>query len=202
MGISKELRLGCLLACNAAVAQAQTAVDRSFTSVAGDCDGIQWSERALQLYPTIAAACQSVEERGGKTYVKFQGTVKRVTDGGRQLTVNFKDAGDITLSPPPETSLYMDGRKTPVSELQRGDELNFYIAEDRLAAQFPEEPQAEVETVRYTIVPLVASATERPPASEQLPDTLPSTASPLPMLLVGGGLLLGVAGTLSLYRRR
>ena len=182
----------CLIVC-ASAATAQTSVDKSFTAVSKDCDGIQWSQRALTMYPTIASACQSVEERNGKTFVKFQGTLKKNVNRGQQLVVNFKDGGDVTLTPPPETSFYVDGKKTKVADLQRGSELNFYIAEDRLAAQVPE---TEVTTARLVVVPLVANEQPERMAS------LPSTAGPLPLLALGGMLTLGFGGLLSLYRRR
>lgn len=182
----------CLIVC-ASAATAQTSVDKSFTAVSKDCSGIQWSQRALTMYPTIASACQSVEERNGKTFVKFQGTLKKNVNRGEQLVVNFKDGGDVTLSPPAETTFYVDGKKTKVADLQRGSELNFYIAEDRLAAQVPE---TEVTTARLVVVPLVANEQPERMAS------LPSTAGPLPLLALGGMLTLGFGGLLSLYRRR
>ena len=119
------LSAACLIAC--ASAAAQTSVDRSFTAVSKDCSGIQWSERALAAYPGIGAACQGVETRGGKTYVKFEGTVKKNVNRGEQLVVNFKDAGDMTLTPPAETRLYVNGKSTSVADLKRGDELKFYM---------------------------------------------------------------------------
>jgi hypothetical protein len=183
----------CLIAC-AAAATAQTSVDRSFEAVSRDCSGIQWSDRALAAYPTIASACQGVEERNGKTYVKFEGTLKRNVNRGQQLVVNFKDGGEVTLSPPAETSLYIDGKKTKVADLQRGSELNFYIAEDRLAAQFPE---TETQSARLIVVPIVVH--------EQEPErmaALPETAGPLPLLALGGMLTLGFGGMLTLFRRR
>ena len=183
----------CLIVC-ASAATAQTSVDKSFTAVSKDCNGIQWSDRALATYPTIAAACQGVEERNGKTYVKFQGTLKRNVNRGEQLVVNFKDGGEVTLTPPPETSFYVNGKKTKVADLERGSDLNFYIAEDRLAAQFPE---TEVQTARLVIVPIVV----REQAPERMA-SLPSTAGPLPLLALGGMLSLGFGGLLTLYRRR
>src|SRR5688572_26786143 len=119
----------CLIAC-ASAATAQTSVDKSFTAVSKDCSGIQWSDRALATYPTIASACQGVEERNGKTFVKFQGTLKRNVNRGEQLVVDFKGGGQVTLTPPPETNLYVAGQRTPVSKLERGSELNFYISAD------------------------------------------------------------------------
>jgi LPXTG-motif cell wall-anchored protein len=191
------LRFGCLLACVTAVAGAQTSVDRSFKSVANNCQDIQWSDKARQMYPTIAAACQSVEEREGKKYVKFQGTVERVANGGQQLVVDFKDGGEITLSPPPETNFYVDGRRTKAAQLQRGDALNFYIAEDRLAAQFPENAETDVVNTRFVVVPIVMPEVR----DEQVAATLPATASALPLLGLGGVVFLSL-GAMLRYRRK
>jgi hypothetical protein len=168
-------------------------VDKSFTAVANDCNSITWSERALATYPSIASACQGVEERNGKKYVKFEGTLKKNVNRGQQLVINFKDGGEVTLTPPPETSLYLNGKKTSVSELERGSELKFYIAEDRLAAQFPE---TETASARFVVIPIVVRDTQEQLAS------LPSTAGPLPLVALGGLLSLGLGGLLSLYRRR
>lgn len=189
---------GLLMAFVAASAFAQTSVDRSFTAVSKDCSGVQWTDAALQTYPDIGSACQGVEERNGKTYVKFQGSVARNIDRGRQLAINFKDGGTITLSPPANTQLYVNGRKTPVSDLGRGDELTFYVPEDRLAAQFAED---DTPQTRYVIVPIVfrePGAMERQP--EQQAAVLPSTGSGLPLAGLLGTLLLGLAASLTLYR--
>lgn len=192
------MSMACLIAC-AAVATAQTSsVDRSFNAVSKDCSGIQWSEVALATYPTIASACQGVEERNGKTYVKFEGTVSRNVNRGEQLVVNFKDGGQVTLTPPPETNLYVNGKRISVAELGRGDKLNFYIAEDRLAAQFPQTAEVETQTVRLVVVPIVIH--ERP--VEHMAASLPSTASALPLFALSGILTLGVGGLLRLYRSR
>ena len=185
----------CLIAC-ASLATAQTSVDRSFKPVTKDCSGIEWSERALATYPTIASACQGVEERNGKTYVKFSGTLNRNVNRGEQLVVDFKGGGQVTLSPPPETNLYVNGQRTPVSKLERGSELNFYVAEDRLAAQFTPTAEPEIQTTRMVIVPIVVDRPERMAAS------LPSTAGEWPLVALTGMLALGFGGLLTLYRRR
>jgi hypothetical protein len=184
------LSAACLIVC-ASAATAQSSTDRSFTAVADNCDSVTWSETAVATYPGIASACQGVEERNGKRYVKFSGTVKSAQNQGQQLVVSFKDGGEVTLTPPAETSLYVSGKKTPVSSLARGDKLNFYIAEDRLAAQFPE---TEVLSARFVIVPIVIR--------EQQLASLPHTAGPLPLLALVGAFSLGLGGLLSLYRRR
>ena len=187
----------CLIAC-ASLATAQTSVDRSFKTVSKDCGGIQWSERALATYPTIASACQGVEERNGKTFVKFSGTLNRNVNRGEQLVVDFKGGGQVTLTPPPETNLYVNGQRTPVSQLERGSELNFYIAEDRLAAQFTPTAEPEIQTARMVIVPIVV----RDETPERMAASLPSTAGEWPLVALTGMLALGFGGLLTLYRRR
>jgi LPXTG-motif cell wall-anchored protein len=196
MRITNTMWFGCLVACAASIASAQTSVDRSFKAVSKTCDGVEWSAEALAKYPTIASACQGVEERNGKTYVKFQGELERNIDRGKQLEIKFKDGGALTVSPPPETALYVDGKKKPVSDLRRGDELNFYIAEDRFEARFDEEEAQPV------IAPVVARAPVAEDESERMAATLPSTAAPLPLLALSGFLTLGLGGLLTLYRRR
>lgn len=188
-----KVSAACLLVC-ASAAVAQTSVDRSFKAVANDCSSIEWSERALATYPTIASACQGVEERNGKKFVRFEGTLKKNVNRGEQLVVNFKDGGEVTLSPPAETSLYVNGKKTAVKDLERGSELKFYIAEDRLAAQFPE---TETQTARLVVVPIVVR--EQP--KEESFASLPSTASQLPLLSLCGLLSLGFAALLRLSGR-
>jgi hypothetical protein len=193
MKITVGISFACLLA-GATLVNAQTSVDKSFTATSNNCSGIQWSESALERYPTIASACQGVEERNGKKYVKFQGKLKSNQQGGERIVVDFKDGGEMTLTPPPETNVYIDGRRTPVAKLKRGDELNFYIAEDRLAAQFPE---TETATARFVAVPIVAA---EEPEQEQMAAALPATASWLPMLGLGGLLGLMFASLLTLFR--
>ena len=189
--IVTSLSAGILIAF-ASVANAQSS--KSFTAVSDNCDSVTWSAEALATYPTIASACQGVLERNGKRYVKFEAKVKSVKDQGQRLVMNFKDGGEMTLTPPPETVLSVNGKKTPISSLSRGDELRFYVAEDRFAAQFPE---VETASAQYVIVPIVL----RDNSQEQLA-SLPHTAGPLPLLALLGTLSLGLGGLLSLSRRR
>src|SRR5690242_8781447 len=143
--ILMNIKLGLVLTfaiAGAGSVQASTSVDRSFTAASNDCSSVQWSQEALQKYPTIASACQSVQERNGMRFVKFEGQVEK--NQGKRLVVDFKDGGKVELTPPAETAVYIDGKLTPVADLQRGDKLNFYISEDRLAAQLPQEPETTV----------------------------------------------------------
>lgn len=189
---------GIAIALIAGTALAQTSIDRSFTTVTKDCDGVRWSDTALQAYPNIASACQGVEERNGRTYVKFSGTVERNINRGQQLRINFREGSTMTLSPPANTTLYVNGKQTPVSDLQRGDQLNFYVPDDQLVAQVAEDDTPQTQ---YVVVPIVYREVVREPAQQQAA-SLPHTAGDLPLAALGGLMLLGLGGGLTIARRR
>jgi len=181
---------------------AQTPVDRAFTATGTRCEDVTWSQETLARYPKIANACQSVTEKDGKYYVKFSGEVREVRDRGRRLTIDFKDGDRVTLNPSENMTINLDGRKTPVRELRRGDVLNFYVPQDQLAAQFPEGeafavsvpiPFAKPVTTRVALVP---GATMRATAPE-----LPKTASEIPLLGLCGLLLTALGAALTTLRR-
>lgn len=174
-----------------AVTGAQSSVDRSFTAAGRECSSVHWSTTALRKYPQIAAACQDVLERDGISYVKFEGKLSR-NDAGHEIKVRFKNAGEMTLTPPPELRVYVDGRRVAVEDLKPGDELTFYIAENRLAAQFYAEEQSPTTTQEYVVVPIVYT--------EELATTLPETGSKLPWIGALGMLLVSIAALLNMRR--
>lgn len=181
------ISLGSSIAAEAA----QSRVDRSFTASGRECSSVHWSTTALRKYPQIAAACQEVLEREGVAFVKFEGELSR-NDGGREIKVKFKDAGEMTLTPPPELRVYIDGRRVAVEDLKPGDELTFYIAEDRLAAQFYAQEQSPATTEEFVAVPIVYT--------EELAAALPATGSKLPWIGALGMLLVSLAALLNMRR--
>lgn len=196
MRVSSVLLGGLVASVLATSALAQTSVDRSFTTVSKDCPGIQWSAEALKAYPFIAKACQAVEERDGKTYVKFAGRVERNINRGEQLRINFRDGDTVTLTPPPNTSLFVNGKSTPVADLQRGDQLQFYVPEDRFVAQVAENDSPQTQ---YVVVPIVYREVVREP--EQAAATLPHTAGDLPLVALSGLMMLGLGAGFTVARK-
>lgn len=185
-------------------ASAQTSVDRSFTTTSNNCDDVQWSAEMRERYPDLGSACQSVEERDGKKYVKFEGAVRGTREGGSAIDIDFRGGGRVQMQPPEGTRIYMDGKQIPVSDLKRGDRLTFYVPEDRMTAQFyPDEQLAATEESEAVSVPIAtaeqATEEEQP---EQMAGTLPSTASALPIMGLSGLLMLGIAGAVRRLRRR
>jgi hypothetical protein len=177
----------------AAGVYAQSSVDRSFTANGQNCLEINWSAEMLAKHPKIASACQEVLQRDGKTYVKFEGEIKKVAKQGTEVVMAMKGGDTITLNPQPGRTVYVGGKKTPVKSLRPGDTLTFYIVEDRVAAQIMETPTAPVEEV--AIVPDPAPVEQVAMNSE-----MPRTASSWPLIALFGVLAIGLAGVLRARR--
>jgi LPXTG-motif cell wall-anchored protein len=189
-------------------------VDRSFDPSPKECSDVRWSQAALRAYPSIAEACQAVEQRNGKSYVKFEGVVESVKDQGNRIRVDFEDGEELTFIPPPQTVLYLDGERTSFADVRDGMQLNFYVPEDRLQAELRPDPSR----VAFIIFPLDISATAIPQRQQSMAqeqsdradrnqdprsamNRLPDTASPWPLIGAGGAALL-VLGAAMTRRRR
>jgi len=198
MNLNRSSLLGMIALASSGALFAQTSVDRAFTATGTSCDQVTWSEQALDQYPHIASACREVMERDGKYFVRFEGEVERVRDRGRAITVNFREGDRVTLSPPENLSIYMDGRRTSAANLRPGDQLNFYIPQDQLVATFFE---GEPETATAQEVPITAEPEETFARAEpESQSRLPGTASSLPMLGFAGLILLVLGAGLSIRR--
>ena len=183
------------LAAAAGVNAQSSSVDKAFSAAGTDCLSVNWSAETLAKYPNIDSACQEVMQKDGKTYVKFDGEVKKVSKGGTEVVMKMKGGKqDLVLNPVEGRSVYVNGKKVPVKSLRPGDTLTFYVPEDRFIAAVMETPAAPVEEI-----PLA------PPVVEQVAMTstdysMPSTASNWPLLALFGVLALGAAATLRARR--
>jgi hypothetical protein len=140
-------------------------------------------------------------QRDGKYYVRFSGDVQRVADRGRSVTINFRDGDRLMLTPPENMALFINGRRTPVTDLRVGDQLRFYVPQDQLAASFFE---SEAPTAQAQVVPIAPPAPAEPALLAQNQPApgarLPRTASPLPLVGVAALALLAFGGALTVRR--
>lgn len=186
----------------AAPAHAQRGA-RAFTAAGESCSDITWSQDALRQYPNIASACRDVMERDGRYYVKFEGEVTRVRNRGQEVTIDFRDGDELTLTPPENMSLTVNGRPTNVRDLRPGDDLTFFVPQDQLAASFFEgEPETAPPRVVLIAPTEPAAADSSLVAQNQTRSTLPRTASPLPLAAAAGSSLILLGAVLTLHRRR
>src|SRR4051812_43589314 len=96
----------------AAGVNAQSSVDKAFTANGSNCTQITWSDEMMAKHPKIGSACQEVLQRDGKTYVKFEGTVKKVGKG--EVVMDMKGGDHITLTPQADRTVYIGGNKVAV----------------------------------------------------------------------------------------
>jgi len=191
---AKIIVAAAALAAAAGVNAQSSSVDRSFTASGDNCTQITWSAEMLAKHPKIASACQEILHRDGKTFVKFEGTVKKVAKGGTEVVMAMKGADDLTLSPKPGRTVMVNGNKVPVKNLRPGDTLTFYVPEDRVvAAEIPPEPAAPVE-----YIPIAEPAPVEQVAQTETP--MPKTASEWPLVALLGALAIGFAGVMRTRR--
>ncbi len=182
---AKILAAAFALAAAAGV-NAQSSIDKSFTAAGTTCADITWSPEMLAKHPKIGSACQEVMQRNGVTYVKFDGTVKKVAKGGSEVTMDMKGGDKLVLNPDPNRTVNIGGKKTPVKSLRPGDTLTFYVPEGRVVAMETPEPAAEEIPIGPPVVEQMAMTTTTY-------EDLPKTASSWPLAGLLGALCIGFA---------
>jgi hypothetical protein len=116
----------------AATVVATTASAETQATTAGSCSGVMWKAEVLAKYPDIAQSCVDVVVRDGIRYVKVSGKVRRNSNG--ELTVRLDHSNsDITWKPGSGDTLLIEGKPTAASEVKVGQNLRFYMLEDRVS---------------------------------------------------------------------
>lgn len=159
------------------------------TPTALSCTDFRPTEEALARFPNLTGACEAVVERDGQLYGQFRAVVRRAS--GRSVTL-YLPATDhtFTVEPQPDARVLIGNRKVRPRDLQRGDEISIY-----LAAQAFSTPDID-EVTLVTEAELMIEHPAAPAAA------LPTTASPLPLVLLASLALLGVGSGLRLRQRR
>ncbi len=164
------------------------------------CDDLDFTAPMMQRFPDPNAACFEVLTRDGRPYAQFKAIIERVRgntvyarfrlrDGGRTDTYRFDMPADARVN--------IGGRSYRYRDLNRGQEVNVYLPEGDWEVHIP---QTEVfETAAPTEVIVIRPVYEEPASSGSM---LPSTASPLPLIGMLGGLFTGLGMVLFGIRRR
>ncbi len=155
------------------------------------CADLNWSAEILAANPDIARVCRGVYEKDGRMFAKATIEVVRVrgtritfrpvyTDGSlgssRSMAVNSSWRANIA------------GRNFRAGELMRGQQLNVYLPDDRWAIAV--EDQDGPDPAEIVAIEEVAEV------------EMPTTASPLFLIGLAGGVFLAMGGLLSGLRRR
>jgi hypothetical protein len=101
------------------------------------CSEVKYSSEFLSKYPDAPAACLEAVEKGGKRYAKFNAKVYlNSADRTTVELLNVKGDALTTFSfkPGPDASVNIDGKPTKFKDLRAGEQISFWVSEDRLTA--------------------------------------------------------------------
>ena len=101
------------------------------------CTEVKYSSEFLDKYPQAPAACLEAVEKGGKRYAKFNAKV--FLNSADRTTVQLLNVkGDplttFSFKPGPDAGVNIDGKKTKFTDLKVGEQISFWVSEDRLTA--------------------------------------------------------------------
>lgn len=165
-----------------------------------DQGGTQVPLSALKPGQVITASITTTEPVTEQTEDVTDATV--VKTNHQNLLVKMADGTYRTYDVPTGYRFAVDGKELSVSELQPGMKLSTTIVSEKEIKTMT-EPEFQAEVQRHEAHPRHAMQ----PAAMTAPETttakrLPKTASPLPLIGLLGLISLGLAGGLSLLRRR
>ncbi|MGI9328808.1 MAG: hypothetical protein ACR2PZ_26570 [Pseudomonadales bacterium] len=166
--------LAIYLLSSVSIAQAAT------TDSALSCTDFVPTDEALQRFPDLIGACESVVERDGELYGKFRAIVRRA--GSRTVTL-YLPATDHTFTVEPQSGarVLVGNQKVRPRDLTRGSEVRIYLASRAFATPDIEEISLVTDTEAVITHPVVTTR------------ALPTTASVLPGIALSSAMLL-VAG--------
>lgn len=189
--MSKKMVLiaGMALTLSAGQLMAQESPSKGVESTTVTCADLNWSAEVLSNNPDVASMCQTVYEKDGRLFAKTSVEVVRV----RGNTMTYKslhtdgtkgDSRSVTLDSGWRATIA--GRQYRASDLQRGQNLNVYMPEDRFALAVEDD-----DGIDDSDIVDIEDAT-----------TMPTTASPLFLVGLAGGVFLALGGLFSGIRRR
>lgn len=165
---------------------------------AASCKDIQLNPSLTEEYPNIRDNCLEVITHEGREYMKQEARVMSVHRDGR-VGLRFKRADGsmgktVELQAPENFHVLMDGKPRRVSALSRGDTVQIYLL-GRDANYY-----AANEATGAPISTLPAAATYDLEIEPEA--TLATTASPLPLFGLLGGIFLFLGGMFTVARWR
>jgi LPXTG-motif cell wall-anchored protein len=117
--------------------------------------------------------------------------------------VDFRNGSEVTLKPPANMKFDIGGTMMRPREILPGQQLTFYVPQDRLVAEVPEGERisAPIPITRWEPQPQPLAYTAH--ASMSSPAELPQTGTNLGLLALGGlALTLTGAGLTTMRYRR
>jgi LPXTG-motif cell wall-anchored protein len=161
------------------------------------CQTVQFSQAVLDKFPRVRELCLDVITRDGQEYAVVKGDllrVSRTTARIRPILPDGSKAEPRNIAIDPARKVMVAGKAVSPVDIAVGQELSFYVKVSEPVAAL--EP---ADTAPLAPMPLPEPAAEPAPAAAP---EMPKTASPLPLIGLGGLALLALGGGLGLARRR
>jgi hypothetical protein len=164
------------------------------------CSDLTFTGPVAREFPDARNACLDVVTRDGRPFAHFNARIRSVR--GNTVEAEFKMPDGtftrpISVTPDPSSRVRIAGRNYRWSELSRGQELDVYLPPDRWEIAVPEDPAQE-----FAAAPTVTVFVISEPSPTVAANTLPRTASPLPLAGALGGLLVTLGLVVAGIRRR
>jgi hypothetical protein len=162
-----------------------------------NCQTVEFSKEVVQRFPRIREACLDVLQANGELLAVFKADLLKVSGNRVRIRAKLPDGSHAdarTVQVSPQRRVLVDGKSYRVNQLALGQELTIYAKVDEPVATLA--PADASEPVEFA--PIEESEPTR--LAEADPE-MPRTASPLPILGAGGGLLLTLGALLGVLRR-
>jgi hypothetical protein len=163
------------------------------------CRDLTFTGPVARQFPQAQAACIDVETREGRPYAHFQARIRNVRGNNVEAEFKMPDGSysrPISVTPDPDARVRIGGRSYRYSELSRGQELDVYLPPDRWEIVVPQD------TEQFAAAPTVVVLAIAEPSPAVAANTLPRTASVLPLVGALGGLLTALGFAVMGIRRR
>ena len=170
------------------------------TLAQSSCNDITFTGPVAQEFPQARNACLDVVEREGREYAHFQARIRSVRGGTVEAEFRMPDvtySRPITVTPDPSARVRIGGRDYRWRDLSRGQELDVWLPPDRWEIAVPEDPEQQ-----FAASPAIAVFVISEPATTVAANTLPRTASPVPLMGALGALLAALGLGVATIRRR
>jgi hypothetical protein len=168
---------------------------------ATDCSEIEFTSQILSEYPNAPEFCHDVAARDGKLYAHFILEYQRASGGTVYAKPKRPDGstGDtVAFSPPSDSRVQIDGRQYRYSQLSRGQELDVWVPHDRWAFA-PAETEEDLMAETAVTVIVIEEVIEE---DEMMAQSLPSTATNMPLVGILGAVFIVIGTAIGWLRRR
>lgn len=146
------------------------------------CSDVEYDAEIIASYPEVSEACLDVVEDQGVRYVHLRAKV--LNNWISSLTIRYEHTDGTwgllkTVTPPEGFTAIVNGRPTPVEEIQEGTVMNIFVPEGRWEVAMADVDMPAMAELAFA--PVVVEEAEEPTAEgeESAVEAAPAEAAPV-----------------------